>query len=103
MIKIPSGTFIQGGKGHLALEREFPRHPVKVSAFYMDSHEVTNAEFREFVEATGYKTVAERPVDWEELKKQAPESGRLNVRRSCNCLRCETFQHCRATLGGYDP
>ena len=72
MIKIPGGTFIQGGKGHLALEREFPRHPVKVSAFYMDSHEVTNAEFRNFVEATGYKTVAERPVDWEELKKQLP-------------------------------
>jgi formylglycine-generating enzyme len=33
---------------------------------------VTNAEFREFVEATGYKTTAERPVDWEELKKKVP-------------------------------
>jgi len=38
----------------------------------MDVTEVTNAQFRAFVEATGYKTVAERPVNWEELKKQVP-------------------------------
>ena len=33
---------------------------------------MTNAEFRKFVDATGYKTTAERPVDWEELKKKLP-------------------------------
>ena len=33
---------------------------------------VTNAQFRRFVEATGYVTVAERKPDWEELKKQLP-------------------------------
>jgi formylglycine-generating enzyme required for sulfatase activity len=38
----------------------------------MDQTEVTNAQFREFIEATGYVTTAERPVDWEELKKQLP-------------------------------
>jgi formylglycine-generating enzyme required for sulfatase activity len=38
----------------------------------MDTTELTNAKFAEFVKATGYKTVAERPVDWEELKKQLP-------------------------------
>jgi formylglycine-generating enzyme required for sulfatase activity len=38
----------------------------------MDATEVTNAQYREFVKATGYKTVAERPLDWEELKKQVP-------------------------------
>lgn len=38
----------------------------------MDKTEVTNAEFKSFVEATGYVTVAERPVDWEEMKKDLP-------------------------------
>ena len=33
---------------------------------------MTNAEFRKFVDATGYKTTAERPVDWVELKKKLP-------------------------------
>ncbi|MGC1885455.1 MAG: SUMF1/EgtB/PvdO family nonheme iron enzyme [Stellaceae bacterium] len=33
---------------------------------------VTNAQFRRFVEATGYVTIAERKPDWEELKKQVP-------------------------------
>jgi formylglycine-generating enzyme required for sulfatase activity len=34
----------------------------------MDTHEVTNADFQEFVDATGYITTAEQAVDWEELK-----------------------------------
>ena len=72
MVLIPSGEFMMGAEGPLALPREYPKHPVKVDGFYMDTHEVTNAEFRAFVEATGYKTIAERPIDWEELKKQVP-------------------------------
>ena len=46
-----------------ALPREQPRHLVRVDGFHMDRHEVTNAQFAEFVESTGYVTVAERPVD----------------------------------------
>ena len=38
----------------------------------MDAHEVTNRQFAAFVEATGYVTVAERPLDWAELKTQLP-------------------------------
>ncbi len=72
MVFIPEGTYMMGGEGKFALPREYPKHPVQVDAFYIDTHEVTNAEFRAFVEATGYKTIAERPVDWEELKKQLP-------------------------------
>ena len=29
-------------------------------------------EFRAFVSAADYKTVPERPIDWEELKKHGP-------------------------------
>ena len=34
---------------------EMPRHTVKVDSFYMDTHEVTNAQFGQFVRETGYK------------------------------------------------
>ncbi len=40
-----------------------PIHTVSVSGFWMDTHEVTNAEFAAFVKATGYITVAERPLN----------------------------------------
>jgi formylglycine-generating enzyme required for sulfatase activity len=55
-----------------ALPREKPAHPVAVDGFFIDKAEVTNAEFREFIEATGYVTVAEQPIAWEEMKEQLP-------------------------------
>jgi len=39
---------------------EQPAHRVTLSPFYIDATEVTNAEFARFVEATGYKTDAEK-------------------------------------------
>ncbi|MBT1701901.1 formylglycine-generating enzyme family protein [Chryseosolibacter indicus] len=45
---------------------------VSVKGFWMDSHEVTNRQFDEFVKATGYITVAERKLDWEQLRAQLP-------------------------------
>ena len=51
---------------------EQPAHRVRVDGFWMDDHEVTNAQFRRFVEATGYVTTAEKPPDWEEMRKQLP-------------------------------
>ena len=55
-----------------SLANERPAHRVRVDGFWMDETEVTNAQFREFVEATGYVTTAEKPPDWEEMKKQVP-------------------------------
>ena len=72
MVLIPSGVFLMGGKSNQASPDELPRHKVSISAFYMDVHEVTNQQFKAFVDATGYKTVAERPLDWDEIKKQVP-------------------------------
>lgn len=40
-----------------------PIHTVTVNSFWMDEHEVTNAQFAAFVKATGYITVAERPLN----------------------------------------
>ena len=40
-----------------------PVHLVAVDGYWMDRTPVTNAEFARFVEATGYMTVAERPLD----------------------------------------
>ena len=35
-------------------ENETPRHTVYVDAFYMDAYEVTNAQYKKFVQATGH-------------------------------------------------
>jgi len=74
MVWIPGGTFQQGArKGDtMAMGHERPMHAVAVDGFFMDVHEVTNQQFSRFVKATGYLTVAERKVDWEELKTQLP-------------------------------
>lgn len=72
MVKIPAGTFTMGGTDGQAKKDELPRHQVKLDSFYMDETPVTNQQFAEFVKKTGYITTAEKPVDWEELKKQLP-------------------------------
>lgn len=71
-VLIPGGLYKMGATDAQGRPDEYPLHWVEVSPFYMASHEVTNAEFRKFVEATGYQTIAERDVDWEEMKRQVP-------------------------------
>ena len=72
MVWIPGGNLIQGAvpQDEMAMEHEKPAHKVSVDGFFMDITEVTNAQFKKFVAATGYKTVAERAIDWVEMKKQ---------------------------------
>jgi sulfatase modifying factor 1 len=53
-------------------DNERPAHHVQLDGFWIDQHDVTNAEFRKFVDATGYVTTAEKPIDWDQLKKQLP-------------------------------
>ena len=72
MVWIPAGEFQMGGVGPEARQDEFPIHPVKVDGFWMDETVVTNAQFRAFVKATGYLTIAERKPDWEEMRKTLP-------------------------------
>lgn len=74
MVWIPGGEYDMGALpgDKEARPDEWPRHRVRVDGFWMDATEVTNQSFRTFVEATGYRTLAERKPDWEELKKQVP-------------------------------
>jgi formylglycine-generating enzyme required for sulfatase activity len=75
MVWIPGGEFMQGAipEDQMAMPHEKPAHKVTIDGFFIDITEVTNAQYKTFVEATGYITVAERKIDWEELKKQVPE------------------------------
>lgn len=73
MVLIPGGEFNMGARDKkFARKDEYPVHRVHVNAFYMDEHEVTNAQFRQFVEATGYITFAERKLKWEDVRKTLP-------------------------------
>lgn len=72
MVWIPGGVFTMGSDAPDARPDERPAHRVRVNGFWIDRHEVTNDQFAAFVAATGYRTVAERPIDWNELKQQVP-------------------------------
>lgn len=69
---IPGGEFTMGSNSGEAYPDEKALHRVRLSGFWMDETEVTNAQFREFVEAAGYVTTAEKIPDLDEIMKQLP-------------------------------
>jgi formylglycine-generating enzyme required for sulfatase activity len=94
MVWVPGGEFWMGGPRELRdcqdpavcrlcnLGMEcFPIHKVTVSGFWMDQFEVTNEQFAHFVDATGYVTVAEKPVSEREAPDALPEE-----RRPCSLV-----------------
>lgn len=72
MVWIPAGEYKMGSADQDGRRDEYPVHTVALKSFWMDITEVTNRQFHAFVDATGYKTTAEKEVDWDELKKQLP-------------------------------
>ena len=82
MVFIPEGTYTRGAteypaernqtEGSLPRKDEYPLNKINIPSFYMDAHEVTNREFEKFVKATGWITIAERPIDIKEIAKQMP-------------------------------
>src|SRR6516225_9152655 len=72
MVWIPGGEFTMGTDSKIGWVDEKPAHRVRVDGFWMDETDVTNAQFREFVEATGYVTTAEKPLDAEEILRESP-------------------------------
>lgn len=74
MVWIPAGRFTMGELN--TMPDEFPPHDVELDAFWMDATEVTNEQFKAFVDATGYVTTAERAP---ELRSIQPGSELENV------------------------
>ena len=54
MIKIPAGKFIMGTNERQS--DEGPQHTVYLKTFYIDKYEVTNAQYKKFIDATGRKS-----------------------------------------------
>ena len=72
MVLIKGDTFLMGSNDSEGHPDERPMHEVKINSFWIDITEVTNLQFKEFVDATGYVTTAEMKPDWNELKKDLP-------------------------------
>ncbi|EDV95963.1 formylglycine-generating enzyme-like [Drosophila grimshawi] len=61
MSLIPGGSLHIGtNEPHFEADHESPERVVKVQDFYLDKHEVSNANFAKFTEQINYKTEAER-------------------------------------------
>ncbi|HYO00437.1 MAG TPA: formylglycine-generating enzyme family protein [Mycobacterium sp.] len=69
---IPRQTARLGSEAHYS--EEAPVREVTVDGFWLQSHQVTNANFAAFVDATGYVTVAERPPDPGDYPDAPPEN-----------------------------
>jgi formylglycine-generating enzyme len=71
-VTLAGGEFWMGSDAHYP--EEAPVRRVRVDPFAVDTHEVTNARFAEFVDATAYVTVAERPLDPADFPGAPPEN-----------------------------
>ncbi|WP_228722493.1 SUMF1/EgtB/PvdO family nonheme iron enzyme [Acinetobacter sp. B51(2017)] len=60
MVWIPAGEIILGSQHGYPDEKPFSQQPQQVSGFWADQTEVTVAQFKSFVDATGYVTEAEK-------------------------------------------
>jgi len=82
MVWIPGGEFSMGAAdppemdmvGMRAITESRPIHRVYVDGFFMDKTDVTNAQFAEFVKATGYVTIAEKTPTRAEFPGAPPEN-----------------------------
>ena len=71
MALIPAGSFAMGDSKNEPenwMERSRPIHTVQLDSFYMDIHEVTVGQFRNFVELSGYQYDG----DWDDIAKFSP-------------------------------
>ncbi|MHC4663056.1 MAG: SUMF1/EgtB/PvdO family nonheme iron enzyme [Planctomycetota bacterium] len=74
MLYIPRGKFIMGSSSG-GFKNEYPAHDVKLPAFYIGLTEVTNKEYREFVEATGHTS----PPYWKDPNFNQPDQPVVGV------------------------
>ena len=78
MVKIVGGITLMGSQGTFETpygRKEFPEEnpqmKIEVTGFWIDETEVTNAQFRKFVEATDYVTFSEQELDISTLPPEA--------------------------------
>ncbi len=71
LVWIPGGVFQMGSDKHYP--EEAPVHSEKIAGFWIDKYEVTNNQFEEFINATQYVTVAERPARPEDYPGARPD------------------------------
>lgn len=82
MVWIPDGEFTMGAEvadfmndwpfSARSRADERPLHRVKLDGFWMSRTPVTNQEFKNFVDSTGYITTAEKPIKLEDIMKGLP-------------------------------
>lgn len=71
MVLVPAGEFIMGTDDAQAPENQRPARKVHVDAFYIEKHEVTNAQFEEFILAGGYnKRKYWTKAGWDFIQKE---------------------------------
>lgn len=61
LVELSGGSFRMGSTQFYP--EEAPAHTVTVDPFAIERHPVTNAQFAQFVDATGYVTIAEQELD----------------------------------------
>jgi formylglycine-generating enzyme len=94
MAWIPGGTFLMGSEEFYPEER--PVHAVGVDGFWMDRFAVTVGDYRAFVLATGYVTVAERPLNADDYPGADPKllvPGGLVFRKTTGPVRLDDHRH----------
>jgi formylglycine-generating enzyme required for sulfatase activity len=71
-------VWVEGGEFWMGVDDSrfpdaWPIHKVRVDGFWIDTTEVTNGQWKKFVDATGYKTIAERTPSRKQFPGVAPE------------------------------
>jgi serine/threonine protein kinase len=78
MVLIQGGEFTMGSNS--AEEEQKGEHSVRVASFYLDKYEVTNAEWAEFIKATGRSAPTQDPTVtknyWKPWEGNVPPAGR---------------------------
>jgi sulfatase modifying factor 1 len=94
MIRISGGSFWMGSDAHYP--EEAPAHQVHIDGFWIDATPVTNADFADFVEATGHVTLAETPpdpADYPGMKPDMARAGSLCFHKPSGRVPLDDFSH----------
>ena len=76
MVWIPGGTFSMGDPESGSGDDRY-LHRVELDGFYMDATEITNRQFKSFIDATGYVTIAERTPKAEDFAGQVEDISQI--------------------------